>query len=336
MAIPKEELISVLADGRVHSGSELSSIWGVSRTSISKAIDKLDLHGLEIFKIRGRGYRLKEPLHLLNKQSIHTSIESELQKKIASLEIFHSLASTNAYLLEKSILHVEGDARKFHICMSETQTSGKGSRGRKWVSPYGSNIYLSLSWKFALGSSSLDGLSLVAGLAALSTTRMYGIKRVGLKWPNDLQIDSRKIGGILVEVKGESHGVFQVVMGVGINLNHSADVMREVDQPWSCLAEHGFEMKLRNNFAGNLIASLIRDIEEFQANGFSGFQSEWSEFDVTRGQQIEIMSPGGSLHGRSLGVDRDGALKIETKNGVQVVRSGYVSLRIPSETQSDR
>jgi BirA family transcriptional regulator, biotin operon repressor / biotin---[acetyl-CoA-carboxylase] ligase len=331
MAIPKEALISILADGRIHSGSELGLIWGVSRTSIAKAIGKLDLHGLEIFRIRGRGYRLKEPLYLLNKKLILISIESELQKKIASLEIFHSIASTNTYLLEKLIPHAEGDDRKFHICMSEMQSSGKGSRGRKWVSPYGHNIYLSLSWKFAVGSNSLDGLSLVAGLAVLSATRVYGIKGVGLKWPNDLQIDSRKVGGILVEVRGEAHGVFHVVIGVGINLSLSTGAMSEVDQPWSCLAEHGFEMGSRNDFAGQLITSLVRNIEEFQITGFSKFQSDWSEFDVMHGKEIEIVSQSGSLYGRSVGVDKYGALKVETANGVQVVRSGYVSLRIRSE-----
>jgi BirA family biotin operon repressor/biotin-[acetyl-CoA-carboxylase] ligase len=336
MTIPKEELISILADGRIHSGSELGAKWGVSRASVSQAIGKLDLHGLEVFKIRSKGYRLKERLYLLDKPAIQKSLASGLQKKIASLEIFHTLPSTNTYLLEKSQAYVDGADPQFHICMSEAQSSGRGSRGRKWVSPYGHNIYLSLSWKFAAGSKSLDGLSLVAGLAVSNTIRFCRIEGVGLKWPNDLQIDSRKIGGILVEVKGEAPGVFHVVVGVGINLKLSAEFMNEVDQPWSCLAEHGFEMEMRNHFASQLIAGLVHNIEEFQTKGFSRFQSEWSAMDVMHGKEIEIVSQNGSICGRSAGVDSDGALKVETPNGVQVVRSGYVSLKIRSDMQSDR
>ena len=240
------------------------------------------------------------------------------------------------YLLEKSLAYVNGADPQFHVCMSETQSSGRGSRGRKWVSPYGHNIYLSLCWKFAAGSGSLDGLSLVAGLAVSNTIRLCGIEGVGLKWPNDLQIDSRKIGGILVEVKGEAPGVFQVVVGVGINLNLAATTMNEVDQPWSCLAEHGFKMELRNHFASRLIAGLIRNLEEFQNKGFLRFQSEWSAVDVMHGKEIEIESQNGSICGRSAGVDSDGALKVETRNGVQVVRSGYVSLKIRPDMQGDR
>lgn len=335
MAIQKEELISILADGHIHSGSELGSKWGVSRTSISKAIGELEIFGLEVFKIRGKGYRLKETLYLLDKQLIQKSIKTELHHKIASLEIFPSLASTNTYLLDKALPAVEAFDPKFHICMSESQTSGKGSRGRKWVSPYGHNIYLSLSCKFAATSNSLDGLSLVAGLSVSQTIGSYGVAAVGLKWPNDLQIASKKIGGILVEVKGEAPGVFQVVIGVGINLNLSIEAMREVDQPWGCLADHGFEMKLRNEFAGRLITGLIHNIEKFQLNGFAEFQSEWSKFDVMVGKDIEIATHNGALNGRSLGIDRDGALLVDTVNGVQAVRSGYVSLRIRSGLQSD-
>jgi len=330
MTIPKEALIFILADGRIHSGSELGSKWGVSRAAVSQAIGKLDLPGLEVFKIRGKGYRLKEPLYLLDNAAILKSLASGLQKKIASLEIFHSLPSTNTYLLEKSHAFVDGAKPQFHICMSETQSSGRGSRGRKWVSPYGHNIYLSLSWKFAAGSNSLDGLSLVAGLAVSNTIRLCGIEGVGLKWPNDLQIDCRKIGGILVEVRGEAPGVFQVVVGVGINLKLSAEIMNEVDQPWSCLTEHGFEMELRNHFAGQLISGLIHNLEEFQTKGFSHFQSEWAALDVMHGKEIVITTQNGSVSGRSAGVDRDGALKVETPNGVQIVRSGYVSLKIRS------
>ena len=336
MTIPKHELISTLADGRIHSGSELGIKWGVSRASISKAIGRLDLQGLEIFKIRGKGYRLIEPLYLLDQQVILGNVGSWAQNKIAAMEIFDSLPSTNSYLLENSLPYVDGSDQMFHVCLSEMQSAGKGSRGRKWVSPYGHNIYLSLSWKFNAGSGSLDGLSLVAGLAALRTIRSHGIANAGLKWPNDLQIDSRKIGGILVEVTGEAHGVFHVVIGVGINLHLSAGAMADVDQPWSCLTEHGFKLECRNGFAGQLIADLISNIEDFQKNGFSGFQSEWAEYDVMLEREVEVVTQAGSLFGRSAGVDRHGALKIVTTDGVQIVRSGQVSLRILPGHESGR
>ena len=105
------------------------------------------------------------------------------------------------------------------VCFAEHQSAGKGRRGRQWVSPFGSNIYMSILWRFQQdGIACTAGLSLAVGVAVIRALKTYGFNEVGLKWPNDIYCQGKKLGGILIEVSGEADGPCAVIIGLGLNL----------------------------------------------------------------------------------------------------------------------
>jgi BirA family biotin operon repressor/biotin-[acetyl-CoA-carboxylase] ligase len=214
--------------------------------------------------------------------------------------------------------------------MSEMQHAGRGSRGKTWVSPFGHNIYLSISTGLPGGTNVMDGLSLVCGLAVLKTLSNFGLQQLGLKWPNDVLIGDKKIAGVLVEVAGEVAGHFHVVIGVGINVKMPASLMREVEQPWSCLEHHGFRPELRNNLAGQLISGIVQTFNQFTQHGLSRFNHELAQYDMTLDREIVLISQSKTVQGKGAGIAVDGSLRISTPDGVFNFRSGQVSLRLGS------
>jgi BirA family biotin operon repressor/biotin-[acetyl-CoA-carboxylase] ligase len=214
----RHRIIKQLADGRFHSGEELAESCGITRAAIWKHIKKIkEILGMEIFSVRGKGYRLTHPLELLDQDKILAAMSLGSQTSIRKLDIHQSIESTNALLLDQEAR----DMVSGHVCLAEQQTAGRGRRGRFWVSPYGCNIYFSLFWKFSMGPAQLGGLSLAAGLSVVRSLESVGVSGVGLKWPNDVYWRNRKLAGLLLEVTGEAEGPSIVVLGIGINTGMS-------------------------------------------------------------------------------------------------------------------
>ncbi len=331
MSIPQRELIAALANGRFHSGSALGAKWSVSRAAVSKAVKKLALLGLDVCSVKGKGYRLGEPLTVLEKERILSCLDEKCGTRIGDIEVFHSLPSTNSYLLNTVNAGLLLRENGFNICLAEMQTSGRGSRGRSWVSPYGHNIYISLLKEFPAGARSVGGLSLAISLALLRALRQFEIAALGLKWPNDLLINRKKAAGILIEIKGEALEACHVVIGIGVNLKLSAEDMVKVDQPWTSLKEHGFQIEKRNEFVAALISSVVDVVDEFQQHGFEKFLSEWSSVDLCKGNFVELIAGGNRFSGVGQGVDKAGNLMVLTSRGLEVFGGGEVSLRFDSE-----
>lgn len=334
MPIPQRELITVLSDGRFHSGSALSEEWGVTRAAIAKAIGKLSLLGLDICAVKGKGYRLADRLSLLDSDKILASC-GKTAACISKLDIFHSLPSTNSFMLDQVTPEFRQPRDGFNICLAEMQTSGRGSRGRNWISPFGHNVYMSVLKEFPGGAKSVGGLSLAIGLGLARTLMRFGVADIGLKWPNDLLIRSKKVAGILLDIKGEAFDACYVVIGIGVNLKVSATQMAMVEQPWTSMIDHGFKIEKRNEFVGALIASTVDVIDQFQRTGFEKFVAEWSSLDLSRGRQIELRSRAGTYSGIGAGVDKGGGLLVQTARGVELFESGEVSLRFNEELAND-
>ena len=219
-------LLTLLKDGRFHSGEALGAALGVSRSAVWKQLQHLEVElDLTIHKVRGRGYQLASPLVLLNADEI------TLSSSICAGSIFISdtIDSTNAEALR---LIDAGQAAPF-LVLSERQTAGRGRRGRKWVSPFAQNLYYSLVLRIDGGMRQLEGLSLVVGLAVMQALRAVGVHGSGLKWPNDVLVGSKKVAGILLELVGDPADVCHVVLGIGINANMQSAA--EVDQQWTSI-----------------------------------------------------------------------------------------------------
>ncbi|HEY0962623.1 MAG TPA: bifunctional biotin--[acetyl-CoA-carboxylase] ligase/biotin operon repressor BirA [Pseudomonadales bacterium] len=328
MQLSTPDLIAALADGRFHNGDELGARFNVTRAGIWKAMQKLGDFGLEVHSVRGKGYRLSEALTLLDADAISRNLSVSNKARLRELELLPIVDSTNAHALrrvqQRSLVLDAGEA---YVCMSEMQTAGKGRRGRQWVSPFGHNLYLSVLREFSSGAASLEGLSLVIGVALVNALQEWGFAGLGLKWPNDVLCSERKLAGILIEITGDVAGTCHVVIGIGLNLKLKTDTMREVEQPWVALAQLGFAQQDRNRLFGRILDRVLTALDRFQASGFGAFADDWNRLDVSAGRQVELSSAQGSVIGLGLGVDAGGALLLDTPSGVRRFQGGEVSLR---------
>ncbi|NOX92538.1 MAG: bifunctional biotin--[acetyl-CoA-carboxylase] ligase/biotin operon repressor BirA [Gammaproteobacteria bacterium] len=322
-----QTVLALLADGEFHSGPALGQATGRTRTAVWKAIQVLQKTGLEIYCVRGRGYRLAQPVELLNRERILATLDAGTQQAVQQLDVYHEIDSTNARLLE-----VARQGRgSGHICIAECQRVGRGRRGRQWVSPPGGNLYLSLLWRFHAGATALGGLSLAMAVAVMRALREIGLNSAQLKWPNDILVDGQKLAGILLELAGEATGPCAVVVGVGLNIRTPAAEMLAVEQPWTDLESALGKTVLRNELAASLLNHLLCAIADFERQGLAPFMAEWAQRDILADNEITLDLPTGPLQGVARGVDENGALLLARNGELQRHHSGEVSVRLSAK-----
>lgn len=322
----ERQLITLLNDGRFHSGESLAEqLGGISRAAVWKAVQNLQTLGLEIHAVRGRGYRLARPIELLDAARIEADLTAAARPWVSALEVRERIDSTNSYLLHRAKEGLAGGA----VCLAEWQSAGRGRRGRSWVSPFGANLYLSLLWRFALEPALLSGVSLAVGVALVRALSGLGIDGLGLKWPNDLLWRGRKLAGVLLEFGGESGGSCYIVAGVGLNVAMPRFAEWQIDQPWvdlrGIVGPPGIS---RNAVAARLISELITALVQFEQGGFEAFRADWRRFDLTHGRPVTLHLPDAAIAGIARGVDESGALLLETPAGVRRFLGGEISLRL--------
>ena len=323
----RQQILEILADGQFHSGEQLGDALGVSRMAIWKHIHALREGGVELEVVRGKGYRFPASIELLDSDAIGAAITAATRKQLANIEVLLEVDSTSNYLREQALTGAPSGT----ACLAEMQSAGRGRHNRVWVSPFASNLYLSLLWRSTTGINDLGGLSLVCGVGLLRCLEQYGIVSAGLKWPNDILVDNDKLAGILIDVMGESTGSCAVIIGIGINVampDHCAD---RIDQPWTDLCTLTGKTRFpRNQLAARVLDSMVTAISEFQASGLSAFLDDWQRYDVVAGRQIDIKLPNETVHGKACGIDAGGALLVDTTTGRRRFASGEVSVRIAS------
>ena len=314
-----------LADGHYHSGEALGALLGVSRAAVWKRLQKLAPLGLEVESVRGKGYRLPGGLSLLDVPAIREAM-AEAGGDPASLDLhLHDVTgSTNA---EALAVAREGLVQPLAV-LAEYQTAGRGRRGRPWLSPYGGNLYLSLAAPFSGGAAALDGLSLVVGVAVADTLAAAGLgQRVQLKWPNDIWVGGRKLGGILVELAGDMDGICIPVIGVGINGNMPPVAGAAIDQPWTDLTRELGQAPARSRLAGRLLAGLQQALASFRVEGFAPFRPRWQAYDCCAGQPVSVVLGERRVDGLARGVSEQGALLLEVDGVLERFHGGEVSMR---------
>ena len=320
----KRQLIARLSDGNFHSGEHLAGELGVSRTAIWKQIQTLTAYGLDIFRIRGKGYCLSRPLELLDETSIRSAIDADMRHDITGIEIFFTTDSTNRQLMNRV-----GQAG-FHgsVAVAEYQSAGRGRRGRHWLSPMGTGICLSVAWRFDPQPETLAALSLAAGVSVARSLHGLGLVEARLKWPNDIILNGRKLGGILLESRGEMAGPCDMVLGIGVNYSLPDQLMRTLDQPVTDICSNQRQPVTRNALCGGIINSVLKMFREFAARGFTPFIDQWREYDWFAGKQAQLLMPDRSYTGKVLGVTRNGLLRMSIQGKVQQFANGELSLRM--------
>lgn len=319
-------LLHILADGHFHSGEALGGQLGVTRAAIWKQLRGLEALGLGIHAVRGRGYRLAQPIEFLQAELIRTLLEPSVYERLPRLDILPVTDSTNTHLKECA---TQG-ATSGTVCLAEWQRAGRGRQGRAWVSPFGCNLYLSLLWRFAAGPAALTGLSLAAGVALAQAVRDCVGGELGLKWPNDLLWAGCKLGGILVEIAGETSGPSHAVIGVGLNIRMPEEAAGEIGQPWIDLHRIAREPPSRNVLAASVLNRLVVAMRIFETQGLQPFLEAWRDLDVVAGKTVRLHLPTGVIDGHAHGIADDGALLIQVGSDLRRFASGEISLRMTS------
>lgn len=315
------KMLGLLADGQFHSGEELGLLLGISRAAVWKHLQKLEGLGIKLLSVKGRGYCIDGGLDLLDLKTIVEQVRSALPLK---LNLFPQIDSTNSYL-------IRNENPALQVCLAESQSAGRGRRGRVWVSPFAQNIYCSIGWGYEGGVVTLEGLSLAVGVAIVRALRRYGITGLELKWPNDVLCQNRKLAGVLIEIAGDPAGYCQVVVGVGINVAMSDDQGDAISQPWtdlrSILAQQGLPSISRNQLVATLLDEMVLVLNGYEKVGFSNYCAEWQSLNAHSGQMVELRNGNLVCSGVCVGVNEVGALLLETVQGREMFHGGEISLR---------
>ncbi len=324
LLVPKTLTFSVLrllADGEFHSGEVLAKQLGVSRASVNNALQGIEQFGLVLFSVRGRGYRLVEPIAWLDAASVRAELKTP---HIFNIDIVDSAASSNSMLLQRAAQGMPSG----NVLAVEWQSAGRGRLGRTWHSGLGNALTFSLLWRFNFGLSALSGLSLAVGVAVMRAFNKLNVQGVGLKWPNDVLNSEGKIAGILIEAQGDMLGPSAVVIGIGMNLRLPSAVAQRIDQPVSDLAQIMKALPERNHLLALLLQELAEMLSQFSVHGFAPLRDEWESYHLFQNRSVKMHMPDGTkIEGVVLGVTQSGALRVETQNGLQEFNAGEISLR---------
>jgi BirA family transcriptional regulator, biotin operon repressor / biotin---[acetyl-CoA-carboxylase] ligase len=315
-----------LADGHFHSGEDVARALGRSRATLSAALKLAPELGVELFSVRGKGYRLSEPIEFLD----IPLIAARLAGTRVRLEVVDEIESTSTRLLE---LAAAGAASG--TCLAaEWQSAGRGRRGRGWISSVGGSLTFSLLWRFERGAGHLGGLSLAVGAAVARALASCGAQRVQVKWPNDVVVDFRKLAGILVETSGEMQGPSVAVIGVGVNYRLGERVIDRIDQPVIDVAHCSASsaagaIASRSEVLAALLAELARALDDFERRGFAGVRDAWLALHAYQGRRVRVVPPREApFEAQVVDVAPDGALVVRTDDArTLTLSSAEISLR---------
>ncbi|KML71129.1 bifunctional biotin--[acetyl-CoA-carboxylase] ligase/biotin operon repressor BirA [Pectobacterium peruviense] len=309
------KLIKILSDGEFYSGELLGEMMGMSRAAINKHIQTIRDWGIDVFTVTGKGYSLPMPMQLLDVEAILTNLPE------GGVTVLPVVDSTNQYMLERLDTLSSGDA-----CLAEYQQSGRGRRGRQWFSPFGANLYLSLYWRLEQGPAAAVGVSLVIGIVMAEVLHKLGAEGVRVKWPNDLYLKDRKLAGILVELTGKTGDAANLVIGAGINLQMREPAPDTINQGWINLQEAGIDIN-RNTLASTLIYELREALAIFELQGLEPFISRWEKLDNYFNRSVRLIIGNREIYGVDRGIDRQGALLLESDGLITPYIGGEISLR---------
>ena len=208
------------------------------------------------------------------------------------------------------------------LLAAEEQTAGRGRRGRRWHSAPGAGVTFSLARRIRRPARELAALSLVAGVAAARALRALGVPQAALKWPNDLVVDGAKLGGILVETRGQG-GVAHAVIGIGINCRRTPGLEARLRHRVAFLDQ--YVSTTRSEVIQKTALALLEALEAFEARGLDAVRGEWEAMDAHAGQRLRLrLADGRTLSGVASGLADDGSLRLRTRQGLRQVASGRV------------
>ena len=319
----KAEILKMLRQADDYlSGQQLCDKFQVSRTAIWKVINQLKDEGYEIEAVRNKGYRIIESPDRLSADEIKSYLETKWAA--GCLEYYTEVDSTNTRV---KVMGEEG-APHGTLVVAEQQNAGKGRRGRNWSSPAGSSLYMSILLKPEFAPSQAPMLTLLMAYSAAVALREKTQAEIGIKWPNDLVLNKKKICGILTEMSAEIDYINYVVIGVGINVNTETFPEEIAHTATSLRLETGRILK-----RAELIAAIMAKFEEYydkfcKAGNLSPIIEGYNDILVNTGHRVRVLEPGHEYDAMSLGINEMGELQVEREDGSrESVFAGEVSVR---------
>jgi BirA family biotin operon repressor/biotin-[acetyl-CoA-carboxylase] ligase len=315
--------LRALADGRFHSGEAMARSFQRSRATLSEALKRAPEMGIELFSVPGKGYRVAEPIDFLDAAAI--SSELARHDKRLRLEVVDEIESTSTRVLQLA----SAGASSGTCIAAEWQSTGRGRRGRTWISRLGGSLTFSMLWRFERGAGHLGGLSLAVGEAVARALSECGVPRVQVKWPNDVVVDLRKLAGILVETSGEIQGPSVAVIGVGVNHRLSERVLDRIDQPVTDVWQCAESAPSRSDLLARMLVTLASSLDAFDRSGFSASRDAWRALHAYQGRRVRV-TPGrdAPFDAEVVDVAPDGALVVSTADGRSIpLASAEITLR---------
>jgi BirA family biotin operon repressor/biotin-[acetyl-CoA-carboxylase] ligase len=312
------DLVALLNDGNAHDNTCLAHQLQLAPEVVLRLIKKLQKYDIPVISVNENEHLLKSKFLLLDERQLR----SKLHHPSVQCEVLEKVTSTNDFLKSYA------NNKNTMACFSETQTSGRGRLNRRWHSPFGKNIYLSLRYFFEKNISALSGLSLVIALALCKAIEsLYPKISPSVKWPNDILVNGSKLAGILIEVVGQSHDSCQLIIGVGMNVNMHEASTKDIDQSWTSLSQLIGEYIDRNDLGAKMIDTLMHYLERFSEDGMQAFRQEWKTRDCLENFFISVKSARTVTHGYCLGINDLGYLVIQSDHDeVIALSSGDASI----------
>lgn len=318
----KENILELLtlSEGYI-SGQELCERFQVSRTAIWKAIHQMEEEGYVIDAVRNKGYRLISMPDFLSKEILQEQIETQWAGR--EILFLDTVDSTN----DEAKRQADAGAGHGTLIVAETQTAGKGRRGRSFDSPKHTGVWMSLVIKDDIEPANASMLTLVMGLAVAKAVETVTELRPQIKWPNDLILQGKKLCGILTEMSMQMDCINHIVIGVGINVHNESFPEEICSVATSVFLENG-----KKASRGKLMAQVLRQFEHYydifmETQDLSRLMNEYNACLLNRGKQVKVLAPKGEYLGQALGVNAEGELIVETEDQVRMVSSGEVSVR---------
>jgi BirA family transcriptional regulator, biotin operon repressor / biotin---[acetyl-CoA-carboxylase] ligase len=311
------------ADGEFLSGQALADIAGCSRTAVWKHIEELRKEGFEFEAVKKRGYRILKAPDRVSEEEILPGLRTRSVGKVikyiesvpSTQKIAHSLAQEGA---------VEGTA-----VIADEQTEGRGRLLRSWHSPKGTGIWMSIILKPELPPQRAPQFTLIAAVAVVQAIEEVCGLSPEIKWPNDILMNGRKVTGILTELQAEADKINSIIIGIGMNVNQKAeDFPEELQALATSLHLEQGEKISRAKLIQKVMEKLELYYDLYIEKGFTPIKLLWESYAISIGRQITARTITGSIHGKALGINEDGVLRIEDEEGqIHEVYSADIELR---------
>lgn len=312
--------LNLLADGKFYSDKEISKFLGTPYKMIPEVLKQILDLSINLEVVNDKNYRISGGLELLDASYIINEL-GEAKRLLSQLEVLTLVDSTNNYLLNKT--EYIGNYAVF----AEQQTAGRGQFNRTWYSNFGKNIILSLSWQFSNPFIELAGLTLAVGIAIVKALEKYGLKRMQIKWPNDIIYEGKKLAGILIESRSIGRKVQKIVIGIGLNLYNPTHISTKDQTITSIFSLQNLPPR-RNQLAVFILKNLLGTLIEFEMKGLAYFLQDWQRLDSLAGKLITLQNRGNFIEGIGRGINTRGQLCVQIKDKTHYFNRGEIRVKL--------